>query len=52
MTADKNRPDFIVHDTFQFFWHLVFTMLYRRYGNIYGSTVLHGLVDLSGGIFA
>ena len=52
MTAAQYWPQFIASAPFQFFWHLVFTTLYRRYGNIYGSTVLHGLVDLSGGIFA
>ena len=52
MTAAQYWPQFIASAPFQFFWHLVFTMLYRRYGNIYASTVLHGLVDLSGGIFA
>ena len=52
MTAAQYWPQFIASAPFQFFWHLVFTILYRRYGNIYGSTVLHGLVDLSGGIFA
>ena len=51
MTAAQYWPQFIASAPFQFFWHLVFTILYRRYGNIYGSTVLHGLVDLSGGIF-
>ena len=52
MTAAQYWPQFIASAPFQFFWHLVLTTLYRRYGNIYGSTVLHGLVDLSGGIFA
>ena len=52
MTAAQYWPQFIASAPFKFFWHLVFTILYRRYGNIYGSTVLHGLVDLSGGIFA
>ena len=31
--------------------HLAFTALYRWYGNIWGSTVLHGLLDLSMSIF-
>ena len=52
MTAAQYWPQFIASAPFQFFWHLVFTILYRRYGNIYGSTLLHCLVDLSGGIFA
>ena len=52
MTAAQYWPQFIASAPFQFFWHLIFTTLYRRYGNIFGSTVLHGLVDLSGGIFA
>ena len=52
MSAAQYWPQFIASAPFQFFWHLVFTMLYRRYGNIYANAVLHGLVDLSGGIFA
>ena len=39
MTAAQYWPQFIASAPFQFFWHLVFTILYR-------------LVDLSGGIFA
>ena len=44
-------PTFIANAPMQFVWHLVCTWLYRRYGNIFGCAVLHGLVDLSMGIF-
>ena len=44
-------PQFAENAPFQFLWHLVFTGLYRRYGNIFGSSVLHGFVDMSMGLF-
>lgn len=44
-------PKFIEQAPMQFLWHFVFTWFYRRYGNLYGSTVLHGLVDMTGGLF-
>ena len=44
-------PQFAANAPFQFLWHLVFTGLYRRYGNIFGSSVLHGFVDMSMGLF-
>jgi len=44
-------PQFISAAPFQFLWHLAFSELYRLFGNIFGSTLLHGLVDLSTGIF-
>ncbi len=44
-------PQFIASAPFQLLWHYVCTWLYRRYGNIFGSTVLHGCVDMSMGIF-
>lgn len=44
-------PTFIANAPMQFVWHLVCTWLYRRYGNIFGCALLHGLVDLSMGIF-
>ncbi|WP_420314783.1 type II CAAX prenyl endopeptidase Rce1 family protein [Butyrivibrio fibrisolvens] len=31
--------------------HYVFTWLYRRYGNIFGATILHGCVDMTMGLF-
>ena len=51
MTAAQCWPMFIANAPMQFIWHLMFTFLYRRYGNIFGSTVLHGCVDMSMGIF-
>ena len=44
-------PTFIANAPFQFFWHLVSTWLYRRYGNIAGPALFHGMLDLSMGIF-
>ena len=44
-------PQFIASAPFQLLWHYVCTWLYRRYGNIFGSTVMHGCVDMSMGIF-
>ncbi|MBQ2602907.1 MAG: CPBP family intramembrane metalloprotease [Oscillospiraceae bacterium] len=51
MTFWEYWPQFIENAPMQMVWHLVFTWLYRRYGNIFSSTVLHGLVDMSEGIF-
>ena len=51
MSFTEYWPIFIENAPFQFLWHLVFTGLYRRYGNIYGSTLLHGCLDMSMGIF-
>ena len=51
MTFLKYWPLFIANAPFQFMWHLAFTWLYRRYGNIFGSTILHGFLNLSEGIF-
>ena len=45
-------PLFISNAPMQLLWHLAFTWLYRRYGNLYGSAVLHGCVDMCSGIFA
>ncbi|SEM36198.1 CAAX protease self-immunity [Butyrivibrio sp. ob235] len=44
-------PEFIASAPFQLLWHYVCTWLYRRYGNIFGATVMHGCVDMSMGIF-
>ena len=44
-------PQFIANAPFQFLWHLAFTWLYRCFGNIFGSTLLHGLIDMSMGLF-
>ena len=52
MTFTQYWPLCIANAPFQFLWHLAFTALYRRYGNIFGSTLLHGCVDMSMGIFS
>ena len=44
-------PQFATGAPIQFLWHLVFTGLDRRYGNIFGSSVLHGFIDMSMGLF-
>lgn len=51
MTFTEYWPMFIANAPFQFIWHYVFSWLYRRYGNIFGSTVFHGCIDMSMGIF-
>ena len=51
MSLAEYWPAFLENAPFQFFWHLAMTWLYRRYGNIFGCAVFHGLVDLSMGIF-
>lgn len=51
MTAAEYWPQFVESAPAQFLWHLVFSQLYRRYDNIFGSSVLHGLVDMSMGLF-
>ena len=51
MTFTQYWPQFIASAPFQLLWHLAFSQQYRRYGNIYGSSVLHGCVDMSMGIF-
>ncbi|MBQ7488296.1 MAG: CPBP family intramembrane metalloprotease [Clostridia bacterium] len=51
MTFAEYWPMFIANAPMQFIWHLAFSWLYRQYGNIFGSTVLHGCVDMSMGIF-
>jgi membrane protease YdiL (CAAX protease family) len=44
-------PLFIAGAPLQLMWHFVFSWLYRRFGNIFGGTILHGFVDMSMGIF-
>ena len=51
MSFAEYWPRFIESAPIQFLWHLAFTALYRRYGNIFGSTILHGFVDMTGGLF-
>ena len=51
MSFTEYWPMFIANAPFQFIWHYVFSWLYRRYGNIFGSTVFHGCIDMSMGIF-
>ena len=51
MSVMEYFPLFMANAPMQFLWHLAFTALYRRYGNIFGSTLLHGCVDMSMGIF-
>lgn len=51
MSFAQYWPYFIANAPMQFIWHLAFSQLYRRYGNIFAGTVLHGFVDMSMGIF-
>ena len=44
-------PLFIAGAPIQLFWHYIFSWLYRKFGNIFGGSILHGFVDLSMGIF-
>lgn len=44
-------PLFIAGAPLQLMWHFVFSWLYRRFGNIFGGTILHGFIDMSMGIF-
>ena len=44
-------PMFIASAPYQLMWHYVFSWFYRRFGNIFGGTILHGFVDMSMGIF-
>lgn len=45
-------PFFLAGAPMQLLWHFVFSWLYRRFGNIFGGTILHGFVDMSMGIFS
>ena len=51
MNAIEYFPLFIAGAPMQLIWHYVFSWLYRRFGNIYGGTILHGFVDMSMGIW-
>ena len=51
MSAVEYFPLFISGAPLQFMWHCIFSLIYRKFGNLYGSTILHGFVDLSMGIF-
>ena len=44
-------PLFISGTPIQLMWHYIFSWIYRRFGNIFGGSILHGFVDLSMGIF-
>lgn len=52
MTVAEYWPLFAQEAPEQFLAHYYFTWFYRRYGNIFGGTVLHGFIDLTVGIFA
>ena len=51
MSFTQYFPLFIAGAPMQFVWHLVFSWFYRRYGNIFGGTILHGFIDMSMGIW-
>lgn len=51
MSFTQYFPLFIAGVPMQFLWHFVFSWLYRRFGNIFGGTILHGFIDMSMGIF-
>ncbi len=51
MTIAEYFPMFISGAPIQLMWHYVFSWLYRRFGNIFGGTILHGFIDMSMGIF-
>ena len=44
-------PLFIASAPMQLIWHYVFSWFYRRFGNIFGGTLMHGFVDMSMGIW-
>ena len=44
-------PRFLENAPMQLLLHFVFTWYCRRYGSIFGSTLLHGCVDMTMGIF-
>ncbi len=52
MSFIEYLPLFIAGAPMQFIWHFVFSWFYRRFGNIFGGTILHGFVDMSIGIFS
>ena len=51
MTLGEFLPQALANVPMQFIWHLVFTWIYRRHGNLAGAVVLHGFVDMSMGLF-
>ena len=51
MSFGEYWPQFIGNAPMQLIWHCVLTWLCRRYGNIFGSTVMHGCLDMSMGLF-
>ncbi len=51
MSIIEYLPLFLAGAPIQFIWHIVFSWFYRRFGNIFGGTILHGFVDMSIGIF-
>ncbi|MBR4831075.1 MAG: CPBP family intramembrane metalloprotease [Butyrivibrio sp.] len=51
MNVAEFFPLFIESAPIQLMWHYVLTWFCRKFGNIYGGTVLHGFIDLSMGIF-
>lgn len=51
MNVIEYFPLFIAGAPMQLIWHYVFSWLYRRFGNVYGGTILHGFVDMSMGIW-
>lgn len=52
MSFTQYFPLFIAGAPMQLLWHFVFSWLYRRFGNIFGGTILHGFIDMSMGIFS
>ena len=51
MNVIEYFPIFISSVPILFLWHYVCSWLYRRFGNVWGSTVIHGFIDMSMGIF-
>ncbi|WP_022759736.1 CPBP family intramembrane glutamic endopeptidase [Butyrivibrio fibrisolvens] len=51
MSFMEYLPFFLAGAPMQLVLHYVFTWLYRRYGNIFGATILHGCVDMTMGLF-
>ncbi|MBO6055194.1 MAG: CPBP family intramembrane metalloprotease [Oscillospiraceae bacterium] len=51
MGFSEYLPRFLENAPMQLLLHFVFTWYCRRYGNLFGSTLLHGCVDMTMGIF-
>ena len=51
MTLAEYLPRFLGSAPLLLIWHLVYTWLHRRYNNVFGAALLHGLTDLADGIF-